>query len=254
MRFNVLDSSQPVLGCDPHSQLPSTPPIGPHIVAGVMGVADPTTSKVSRTVKVGPGFALGRQHDLGRGLYHFAGNLLLPLVCAGAGNKAEFGCASVIVGNCGSQDEGLSMAVAVYPGVGLNVQLDCGDPCPLPSSVCIASFSTVHAGLTAVDILGGYDAMRVDLVLSWLFGEVAGVLANALRGPVCRGMGNVLALLAPDAKLLLAALETLAGSTAHQLARLVIGWFIGTPLGTPCPLLAAGIHQAARSGASSMIS
>jgi len=231
LHFNALNSSQSVVGCDLHNQVPSTPPIGPHIVAGIMGVADPTTSKASRTVKAGAGFALGRQHDLGRGHYHFAGNLLLPLVCAGAGNKAEFGSASVKVGHCGKDEESLSMAVALYPGVGLNVQLDCGDPCPLPSSICIASFNTVHVGLTPVDILFGHPAMRADLLLTWLFGEVAGVLASGLQKSVCRQLGPVLALLAPDAKLLFAALDTAAGPTVKRLAGMAIGWFLGTPLG-----------------------
>jgi hypothetical protein len=222
-----------VVGCDLHSQLPSPPlpPIGPHVVAAVMGGADPATTKASKTVKAGAGHALGRQHDLGRGLYHMAANLLLPLVCAGAGNKAEFGCTSVKIGACGAGEEELSMAAALYPGVGLNVQLDCGDPCPLPSSICIASFTSVHAGLTPADIVGGYESMRIDVVLAWIFGEVAGVLAGGVQRAVCRELGYVLALLGPDVRLLWAGLDVAAGPTMHQLAKMVIGWFVGTPLG-----------------------
>ncbi|HXJ19460.1 MAG TPA: hypothetical protein VMT03_04435 [Polyangia bacterium] len=227
---HVLNSTHPVIGCDSHSQAPPPqPPLGPHIVVGGMGQADPTTSKASATVKAGAGYALGRQHDLGRGKYHFAANMLLPLVWAGAGNKAEFGCSSVRVGGCGKDNEALSMAAAL--GWGLNLQLDCGEPCPAPTSICIASFNTVFAGLTAADKVAGFQAMTVDLVLTWAVGKIAGVLASALHGRAYEILGDVLSLLGPDARFVGALLDAAAAPTVRELMKTAIGWFIGTPLG-----------------------
>ena len=227
----VLNSSHLVVGFDSHCQAPPPlPPLGVHIVAAYMGQADPTTSKASLSVKAGSGQALGRQHDLGRGRYHIAGNPLLPLVWAGAANKAEFGCASVIVGGCGSDNQKLSMATALGRA-GLGLQLDCGEPAPLPSSLCIASFNTVRVGVTNVDVIGGIAAMATDTGLTWAFGKVAGVLATGLQGKVCEKLGNVLGLLGPPARSVSAALGTAAARPTQELVKMVIGWFIGTPVG-----------------------
>jgi exonuclease VII small subunit len=111
----ALNSIQLVAGCDFHKQMPPPPPAGPlpmapHAVVSCMGFAMPATAKQSTTVKVGGGYAIGRQHDLGAGMYHFAPNTLLPLIWAGAGNKAEFGSSTVSI-DVG--DKSLRMAVAL---------------------------------------------------------------------------------------------------------------------------------------------
>ncbi len=217
--FKALNDIQLVAGCDFHKNLPPVPPApAPHVVVAMMGMADSTTQKISTTVKANWGYALGRQHDLGRGPYHFAVNALLPIVCLGAGNKAEFGCATVIIGNCGADNSAARMAAAAIPFAGLNPQLDCDEPFPLPTSVCVASFNTVHVGLTGMDILGGLLAGAVDSLITWVVGKVAGGLTDFV-------LGGVLGLLGPEALLL----GWLLG--ADEIVKLPISWLIGTPLG-----------------------
>ncbi|HVT09343.1 MAG TPA: hypothetical protein VHO67_17910 [Polyangia bacterium] len=244
--FHALNSIQVVAGCDVHNQIPPPPPVGPlpapHVIVYMMGLADPTTTKTSATVKMGWGFSIGRQHDLGRGLYHFAANLLLPLVDLGSGNKSEFGCASVSIGACGAGLEKARLAVGVIPFVGLNLQLDCNDvPCAMPTSVCIASFNTVHAGLTLTDVLAGFAAMVVDIAITWLVGEIAGAIASGLGSLAVGALGEVLALLGPEALLIGGLAGIVAGPVIHDAAKMVIGWLIGTPLGYSYTGTVAGV-------------
>jgi hypothetical protein len=223
----VLNSIQLVAGMDLHEQLPATPPVAPHVVVAMMSLASPATTKISATVKAGWGYALGRQHDLGPGQYHFAINLLLPLVCLGAGNKAEFGCASVSIGGCGVDGKkSFQMAVATGGLIGLNAQLDCGEPCPMPTSTCIASMNTVHAGLTDADVRIGFRAMVIDAAITWLVGKVVGGLTA--RG--CGRLGHVLGLLGIEALT-----DVTVRKATHEPLKMLLGWFVGTPLGYSFP-------------------
>jgi hypothetical protein len=229
---NVLNSIQLVQGIDMHKQIPPPPPAGPlpapHVIVAVMGMADPSGAQVSTTVKAGFGFALGRQHDLSMGMYHFAGNLMLPIVWAGAGNKAEFGSASVSVGVDGKAKR---LAVACIPLVGINLQLDCNEPCALPTSVCDASLNTVFAGFSLADFVAGFIAGVVDGAITWLVGKIAGGIADLLGGIAIAGLAEVLALLGPEALLVGAIAEMVGGPVIHEAVQMGIGWLIGTPLG-----------------------
>ncbi|HXI58130.1 MAG TPA: hypothetical protein VNO55_18820 [Polyangia bacterium] len=227
----ALNSFHLVAGCDLHKQIPPPPPVGPnpfapHVVVYCLGFAMPSTSLKSATVKAGMGHALGRQHDLGMGIYHFAANILLPLVWAGAGNKAEFGVASVTIGATPQGPK--RMAVALVPFVGLNLQLDCSEPLPLNTSLVVASFNDVSAGFTLRDCIAGFVAMRVDQLYVFLVGAVIGKAANgfvALLGKTVIGnmamlAGGVVAAAFPKTAAYL-------GAVATQL----VGWIVGTPLG-----------------------
>lgn len=229
---NLLNTIQLVAGCDMHKQIPPPPPAGPvpapHVVVAVMGMAHPSGTKASTTVRAGWGWALGRQHDLSMGMYHIAGNLLIPLVWAGAANKAEFGSASVSVDVSGA---GLRLAVAVIPGAGLNIQVDCNEPCALPTSICIASLNTVYAGFSLADFIGGLVAMVSDIAITYIVGEIADVITGALGSLAIAGLGEVLALLGPEALLVGALGEIVAGPIIHEAVKMGIGWLIGTPLG-----------------------
>jgi hypothetical protein len=222
----VLNSTHMVAGLDYHKSIPPPPPAGPapmpHVVAYVMGLAPPSTGKISTKVMAGPGgAALGRTHDLGPGPYHVAVNALLPIVWAGAGNKAEFGVSSV------KTDKG-TLAVACFPFVGLNLQLDCADPCPMPTSIAIASTNTVLAGFTLGDALGGLAAGVSDFLITWAVSAITGAIVD--KGiPAALG-----ALFGPEAVLL----HELIGDAfpvpfKYAEAKLgqYLGWMIGTPLG-----------------------
>lgn len=230
---HLLNSIQLVAGCDMHNQIPPPPPVGPvpapHVVVAVMMMAHPSGALVSSTVKAGWGYALGRQHDLSMGPYHFAANLLLPLVWAGAGNKAEFGSASVSIEVGGKSKR---LAVAVIPGAGLNMQLDCNDvPCAIPTSICVASLNTVYAGFSLADFIGGFIAMVVDIAITWFVGKIADAITGALGGLAIAGLGEVLALLGPEALLVGALADMVIGPVIHDAVKMGIGWLIGTPLG-----------------------
>jgi hypothetical protein len=231
----ALNSFHLVAGCDLHKQIPPPPPVGPnpfapHVVVYCLGFAMPSTSLKSATVKAGMGHALGRQHDLGMGIYHFAANILLPLVWAGAGNKAEFGVASVTIGATPQGPK--RMAVALVPFVGLNLQLDCCEPLPLSTSLVCASFNDVSAGFTLRDCIAGFVAMRVDQLYVFLVGAVTGVLSKVASTALTFALGKFVAtntaMLAIG--VVAAAFPTTAayiGAVANQL----VGWTIGSPLG-----------------------
>jgi hypothetical protein len=230
----ALNSFQLVAGCDMHKQIPPPPPVGPlpmapHAVVYCVGFALKSTSKASSTVKAGWGHALGRQHDIGMGPYHFAANALLPLIWLGAGNKAEFGSGTVKVDVDGG---GLRMAVALIPMVGLNLQLDCNEPCALPTSTCVASFNTVKAGFTGMDCLAGFASMITDIAVTWISGKIAGALTKgagaAITGILARVGDGVTVMLA--AGVVASAFPTVTyylGATTN----LVVGWMVGSPLG-----------------------
>lgn len=231
---NALNSFHLVAGCDFHKQIPPPPPVGPlpmapHVVVYCMGFAMPSTAKKSATVKAGWGQALGRQHDLGMGVYHFAANVLLPLIWAGAGNKAEFGSSSVKVDIDGA---GVRMAVALVPVVGINLQLDCNEPCAMPTSVCIASLNTVKAGFTLMDCLAGFAAMACDIAVTWISGQIAGFIVKGagavITGILAEVAGGIEAMLV--AGVVASAFPTVTyylGAVTTQL----VGWAVGSPLG-----------------------
>jgi hypothetical protein len=225
---NLLNSIQLVQGIDMHKQIPPPPPAGPlpapHTIVAVMMMAHPSGTKMSTKVKAGYGFALGRQHDLSMGMYHFAANLMLPIVWAGAGNKAEFGSASVSI------DTG-RLAVACIPFGGINMQLDCNEPCPMPTSICDASLNTVCAGFSLADFMAGLIAGVVDTAITWVVSWVSGKFTDFLGGLAIAGLGEVLALLGPEALLVGAIVEMVAGPVIHEVVQMGIGWLIGTPLG-----------------------
>lgn len=226
----ALNSFQLVAGCDFHTQMPPPPPtgplpMGPHVVVYCMGFAMPSTAKQSKTVKAGWGYALGRQHDLGMGIYHFAANILLPVVWAGAGNKAEFGCSTVSVDVDGS---GMRMAVALVPVVGLNLQLDCNNPCPMPTSTCVASLNTVTAGFSLADCIAGFVSMAVDVAITWLSSKIV--------GGIFKGIGAMLGKLNWGITVMLVAGVVgsrfpRAAEFVSQTASLLLGWLVGSPLG-----------------------
>lgn len=229
---NALNSIQLVTGCDIHKQIPPPPPAGPlpapHPVAYCMGFAFPSTSKKSKKVQAGWGFALARQHDLGMGPYHFAANALLPLIWLGASNKAEFGSSTV------NNDQG-HMAVALIPMVGINLQLDCCDPCALPFGMCFASFNTVKCGFTAGDCIGGFAAMVVDIGWSFVVSKVAGKLTKLAGAVLASSLGAV----ADGVPLFVVGLASAAFPSASKFVAdattMVFGWIIGTPLGYSFP-------------------
>lgn len=192
MGNKALNSVQLVAGCDFHRAIPPpipVPPFAPHVVVYCIGWSFTGASKrcdaVGSAVSAGWGYALGRQHDIGPGPYHFWANALLPLIWLGSGNKAEFSSSSVLV------PQG-RMAVALIPWVGLNLQLDCQDfPLPpLPTSTCVASFNTVRASFTMADALGGFMSMLFDMAFLWVLNGVLSFAGSALGNVMSKGLSG----------------------------------------------------------------
>ena len=112
-------------------------------------------------------------------------NILLPLILLGSGSKSEFASGTV------KHPQG-NMAIAVAMAVNLN--LDCQDfPIPpLPTGVVMAFFSTVQAGFTLGDFLGGLFSMFIDMLITWISGLICAGLTSALSG-LARGLKGALA-------------------------------------------------------------
>jgi len=81
------------------------------------------------------------------------------------------------------------MAIAVAFAVNLN--LDCQDfPIPpLPTGVVMAMFSTVEAGFTLGDFLGGLFAMFMDMLLTWISGLICAGITSGLSS-IGRGLSG----------------------------------------------------------------
>ncbi len=240
----VINFTHLVVGMDMHKNMPPPAPAGPvpmpHLVATCIGDAMIATSKEAPTVKAGGASAVARQHDVGMGLfpargpgYHTAGNLLLPIVWLGAGNKCEFGSSTVKVPTG-------RIAVALVPVAGLNPQLDCFEPAPFIGSLCISSMNTVMAGFTWMDCLAGFVAMAVDSVAVWIVGKISGAIVGVVAAGAGALITGILAEAAPEVLLALglalaspvgAAVAANAAEGAGQGAEGLVGWVIGSPLG-----------------------
>ena len=120
------------------------------------------------------------------------------------------------------------MAVALIPGVGLNPQLDCNEPCPRPTSVCIASFNSVTAGFSVADCVAGFAAMAGDIAATWMSSKIVGGFFS--------GIASVLGKSALGIQVMLAVGVTEAAFPAaaqyiSSVAGLLAGWAVGSPLG-----------------------
>jgi hypothetical protein len=225
---NVMNTLDNIFGLDMHKNVPPPPPVGPvpapHLVVATLGMAFPlASSKAVTDVFADHGMVVARQHDLAIGTqpYHFGVNALLPVVLLGAGNKSEFGVGSV-------QTKNGRLAVALVPLAGINPQLDCNEPYPKPTSMCIASFATVEAGFTLGDFIGGVVAMASDVFFTWL---VSTISSKAIPWAIEAAFGIEGLLVAG----LFGAAFPVAGEYAKEMGEMAVGWFIGTPLGYSFP-------------------
>lgn len=196
----VLNTSQTILGVEPHNCLPPYPPSPiPHVVSWNVGASeDPSfrysgmASETSRALRgdgsagpvmVGVAYVCRRGHDSGPHDGHssmIGMNLFSELVTLGAGCKAEFGSGTV-------KGHGSPMSIAVNCFGSQNMQLDCADPVPLPSGAAVVNIATVVAGFTNADFAAGMAAMAFDTALTAFVNLVAGAaaeLALAETGPL----------------------------------------------------------------------
>lgn len=199
--MKCLNTIQPIMGTDLHKTIPPTvptPPFAPHVIVWGEGWSQNTgfmwavanskaaspQSNVSKPVALCWGYAIGRGHDAGPHPGHIWPNILLPIILLGAGSKSQFASGTV------SHPQG-NMAVAVAFAVNLN--LDCQDfPLPpLPTGFVMAMFSTVEAGFTLGDFLGGLFSMLVDMAITWISGLICAGITSALSA-VGRGLSGAL--------------------------------------------------------------
>ena len=194
--FPVLNTIQPIVGCDMHLTIPPPPPAPPphtpHVVVWVVGLsqkinflgmavgtskANSPESGMSKPVVAGWGYACARAHDSGPHPGHIWPNLLLPLIMLGSSSKHEFASGTV------KTPQG-RMAVGMLWAVDLG--LDCWDfpyP-PLPTGIAITGTNSVRAGFTWTDFFNGLVHMVVDGAIVWaiglVFSKAGGALSKAL--------------------------------------------------------------------------
>ncbi len=197
--MKCLNTIQPIFGADMHKTIPPplpVPPFAPHIVVWGEGWSQKTgfmwavanskaaspESLVTKPVQLCWGYAVGRGHDAGPHPGHVWPNILLPLILVGSGSKSEFASGTV------KHKQG-NIAVAVAYAVNLN--LDCQDfPIPpLPTGFVMAMFSSVEAGFTLGDFLGGLFSMLVDMAITWVSGLFVALGTSAISS-AARGLSG----------------------------------------------------------------
>lgn len=188
--MKCLNTIQPIFGADMHKTIPPplpVPPFAPHVVVWGEGWSQNTSfmwavpnskatspeSFIPHPVQLCWGYAVGRGHDAGPHPGHVWPNILLPLILLGSGSKSEFASGTV------KHRQG-NIAIAVAYAVNLN--LNCQDfPLPpLPTGFVMAMFSTVEAGFTLGDFLGGVCSMLVDMAITWASGALVALLSSAI--------------------------------------------------------------------------
>lgn len=188
----IINTLQPIIGTDIHLAIPppTTAPM-PHVVMWGVGlsadmgvplsqvsskannpIAQAANGKMVKPVMATGGHACGRGHDAGPHFGHAAPNALLAILWLGAASKAEFAATSVYT------PQG---PLAVNMMYAMNLQLDCHDPFPGPSSFAITLDYTVQAGMTWTDLAAGFGHMIADLIVEALLGFVLG-MGTALLG------------------------------------------------------------------------
>lgn len=193
----ILNTLQPIIGTDIHLAIPppTTAPM-PHVVVWGVGLSadlgvplSPVSSKANnpigqaanglmiKPVLATGGHACGRGHDAGPHFGHAAPNALLAILWLGAASKAEFASTSV------STPQGPLAVNMMYV---MNMQLDCHDPFPGPSSFAITTDYSVQAGLTWTDLAAGFGHMLADLITEALIGFVLGLGTGLLGSAINR--------------------------------------------------------------------
>lgn len=187
---SVLGAAMPFVGVDPHTIFgpPPVPAVAPDITVGTLMMDGPPAfsgNRVSGTVKTPAASAIGRGHDTGPFFFHIptAGlDSLYGLVVAGGTSKCQWGVATVLIDDAnGSGTKPIATGVLDL----VNIQQQCGDFAPGLSGQVGASWlvsalnSTVKAGMTAGDYVGGLFAVlhdsfvtaAVSMVLGWGVGK-----------------------------------------------------------------------------------
>jgi hypothetical protein len=199
--MKCLNTIQPIIGVDMHKTIPPPtppPPFAPHVVVWGEGWSQKTgfmwavanskaaspESATAKPVALCWGYAIGRGHDAGPHPGHIWPNILLPIILIGSGSKSEFASGTV------KNPKG-NMAIAVAYAVNMN--LDCQDfPIPpLPTGFVMAMFSTVKAGFTLGDFLGGLFSMLIDMLITWVSGLICAGIMSALSA-AGRGLSGAL--------------------------------------------------------------
>jgi hypothetical protein len=150
--------------------------------------------------------------DVGPMIPHVgAPSVTLPIEMIFSASKSYFGPAS-------TETQGERIGAAVLGLVNLN--LDCGLPCPTPTGVVIA-FVSVYTDMSPADVLYGWNAMAID----WCVQTVLNAIGNQLGNMAAPYLGYLLGRLAPQvmskaaAKALLRSEGGVAGNMINQAAR-----------------------------------
>lgn len=216
MISNVITRYHPMMGVDLHMAQPTFPmppppvPRTPHVVGAVVHFAAwwMAGAKDNGDVQTPYGTAMSKIYDIGMLIPHIGANhpLLMLLWTLASGSQGHFGVSSVIAGKG-------PIAAALWGCSG--PQLDCNEPCPLPTSAVFAP-NTVVAGMTVGDVVAGVISAAITSAFVYATGKAVG------RGGKAFGIAD--------------------DSLASSVGSLLVGVTAGSPLGysastsTPLPV------------------
>jgi hypothetical protein len=161
-------------GCDVHNEITVVlvpMPMVPHVVGmvlnGLWGASKTSDRTIAKNWNI-----IQRDSDISYGIIHVPVVLpacaLAPLIILTAGSKSYFGPSSVLA-------EKKPIAGALFKYV--NWQLNCADPCPMPTGF-VACWGTVVCGMTWGDIIGGFIAMVLDCAIQAVINAGTGAIAK----------------------------------------------------------------------------
>ncbi|NVB37691.1 hypothetical protein G6O69_07590 [Pseudenhygromyxa sp. WMMC2535] len=174
----AIANYHPMIGVDLHNGYPLLVPVplvplAPHLVFAMVrfGPWWMASSQENLDIKMPPGNAMAKVFDIGMFVPHItfpAMNHVVHMLIntLGSSSQGHFGVSSV------QTPKGpLAVALALI----VNPQLECGDPCPLPTGFVIAP-NTVIAGMTLGDFLAGVFSMAITSAVQFACSKVVDLL------------------------------------------------------------------------------
>ncbi len=237
MKHGVLKGFHPMIGLDFHQVLvppaPLTPPV-PHCTVHVLSGLYVTAVYSTNIFTDSYGPTIMKGSDIGPMIPHIGSpSVLLAIEIPLSSSKNHFGSSKY---KCDKGTVGVSLLFAI------NLNLNCGTPCPTPTGSVVA-MATHRVDMTWGDIYAGFMNMAADFLmqtaLQWLGGKVGTAASGALgRAYAAVGAGLLMArapmfIMGPIFRLGMTKVGVgrVFGRFGETITGTVIGFFTGGPMG-----------------------